>query len=90
MGRITWNSANTTTYSHTPSSPLAQHIGEQLRRQREKLQITIRDVHEKTGLSAAFVCDMENGKQCPGAETLWRLSKALGVPVSYWFKKFEE
>ena len=71
-------------------SPLAAHIGQQLFKLRQKQLATMRDVSEMTGLSHAFISQLENGQSCPGAQTLWTLSQQFDVPISYWFRGYEE
>lgn len=86
MARISWHGAIA---KHEPASPLAAHIGRQMHALRQKRQITQRAAAAAAGLSVAFYCDLENGKRCPGAETLWKLSASWDVPVGYWFRGFK-
>jgi len=69
-------------------SKLSQHIGDQLLKARRKRDVTMRQVADGAGLSPTFVCDLENGRMSPGAETLWRLSQYFEVPIGYWFKGY--
>lgn len=37
---------------------------------------------EESGLSQSFIHAIEAGKKSPTMRSLWKLSKALGVPIS--------
>lgn len=52
--------------------------------------MTVVDLGRMTGLSASMLSKIENGMTSPSLATLERLSKALGVPVTAFFRKFEE
>lgn len=65
---------------------IAKHIGQQLFKLREKRQLTMRDAAKLAGISNPFWCQIENGQSIPTAETLWKMSCGLDVPVSYWFR----
>lgn len=84
--RIKWHGQKAT---QRKDSVLAVHIGKQLFKLRQRHQKTMRDVAESTGLSATFICQIENAQSIPGAETLWILSQAFGVPVGYWFRGYD-
>lgn len=64
---------------------MAEHIGKKLLALRQKHQLTLKHLATDLKMSPAFLCDMENGKQCPGAETLWKLAKRFGVGVEFFF-----
>jgi transcriptional regulator with XRE-family HTH domain len=85
MGRISWHGGSAST---RVKSPLAEHIGKQILKVRDKRQISMREAAEMCGVSLTFFCDMENGKTIPGADTLLKLSNGFGTGVSYWFKGF--
>lgn len=85
MGRISWHGG---TVSARVKSPLAEHIGKQILKARQKRQWTMDRACEVCGLSKAFFCDMENGKTIPGADTLLKLSNGFETSVNYWFKGF--
>jgi transcriptional regulator with XRE-family HTH domain len=69
---------------------LAQHIGSQLLKLRQRDLMTMRTVADKTGISNAFVCQLENGQSVPGADTLWKLAKCFNVPIGYFFKGYKD
>lgn len=67
-------------------SPIAKHIGQKIFDRRVKLNMTQQDIRKLAKLSAAHFCDVENGKVRVGAESLYRIGKALDVGMSYFFK----
>lgn len=85
MGRIDWHGAKS---RQRAKSVLAKHIGQQLLKARQRHQMTMRQVADAAGLSNPFVCQIENGQSIPTAETLWKLSRAFGCPVGYWFRGY--
>jgi transcriptional regulator with XRE-family HTH domain len=55
--------------------------GEFLKKRREELNLTLRDVQDKTGISNAYLSQIENGKVVqPTPSTLEKLAKCYDVP----------
>jgi transcriptional regulator with XRE-family HTH domain len=65
-------------------------IGREVRAFRNKLGITVSDLARATGLSLGMLSKIENGVTSASLTTLQRLSRALGVPVTALFRRFEE
>ena len=65
-------------------------IGREVRAFRNKLGITVSDLAAATGLSLGMLSKIENGVTSPSLTTLQSLSRALGVPVTAFFRRFEE
>ena len=65
-------------------------IGRQVHEYRVKLGMTVTDLARQAGLSAGMLSKIENGATSPSLATLQALSKALNVPVTAFFRKFEE
>lgn len=65
-------------------------IGREVRAFRKKLGITVSDLARATGLSLGMLSKIENGVTSASLTTLQRLSRALGVPVTALFRRFEE
>lgn len=84
--RISWHGAEP---KCEPKSPLSVHIGQQIHKVRQRMQLSLRDLSSQSGLSAAFLCDIENGKRSPSAETLVKLSLATGKPFGWWVQGFD-
>ena len=65
-------------------------IGREVRAFRNKLGITGADLAAAAGLSLGMLSKIENGVTSPSLTTLQALSRALGVPVTAFFRRFEE
>jgi len=58
-------------------------FGERLRRWRTERGVTLRDVSEASGISIAYLSDLERGKLAnPTLDTLTALARALGVSLN--------
>ena len=69
---------------------LEMAIGHEVRTYRKKLGITVADLAAATGMSVGMLSKIENGNISPSLTTLQALSKALGMPITAFFKGFEE
>lgn len=69
---------------------LEASIGRQVREFRTKLSMTVADLAKQADLSAGMLSKIENGMTSPSLSTLQALSRALNVPVTAFFRKFEE
>lgn len=69
---------------------LEASIGRQVREFRRKLDMTVVELARIAGLSAGMLSKIENGITSPSLSTLQALSRALNVPVTSLFRKFEE
>ena len=67
-----------------------QVIGGRLREERRRLGLTLQDVANRSGLSLGMISKIENIQTSPSLRTLARLSQALEVPVTTFFRGFEE
>ncbi len=65
-------------------------IGREVHAFRTKLGITVSDLASAAGLSNGMLSKIENGLISPSLTTLQSLSRALGVPVTSLFRRFEE
>ena len=68
------------------SSP-SGHVGQLLRRLREDRGLSIRELGRISGLSANALSMIERGRTSPSVSTLYRLTDALGVPITAIFRK---
>ena len=64
-----------------PSPPLAT-IAASLRRERERVGISIAELARRAGVAKSTLSQLEAGTGNPSIETLWSLGVALGVPFS--------
>jgi transcriptional regulator with XRE-family HTH domain len=69
---------------------LERAIGHEVRTLRKKLGITGADLASATGISLGMLSKIENGNTSPSLTTLQALALALGVPVTAFFRRFEE
>ncbi|MGF7009189.1 helix-turn-helix domain-containing protein [Aminobacter sp. BE322] len=65
-------------------------IGHEVRAFRKKLGITVADLAATTDISLGMLSKIENGITSPSLTTLQALSRALGVPLTSFFRRFEE
>jgi transcriptional regulator with XRE-family HTH domain len=58
-----------------------EELGRAVRRRREELGLSLRDVADKTSVSASTLSRIENGTGKPDADNIARLTSWLEVPV---------
>jgi len=56
-------------------------LGRAIKRRREELQLSLRDVADVTGVSASTLSRIENGTGKPDADNIARLTSWLDMPV---------
>lgn len=69
---------------------LEQAIGREVRRQREKLGVTISELAKTAGMSAGMLSKIENGATSPSLSSLQALAQALQVPLTTFFRDYDE
>jgi transcriptional regulator with XRE-family HTH domain len=69
---------------------LEMAIGRQVRALRHKIGITVAELAKIAGISQGMLSKIENGAISPSLATLKALSNALNVPVTAFFRKYEE
>jgi transcriptional regulator with XRE-family HTH domain len=67
--------------------PLSVDVGSRLRQLREEQHSSMRGLAIKSGLSANALSMIERGKTSPSVSTLYKLSDALGVPITEFFNQ---
>jgi DNA-binding XRE family transcriptional regulator len=65
-------------------------IGHEVRAHRKQMGLTIADLAAATDMSVGMLSKIETGNISPSLTTLQALSKALGVPLTALFRRFEE
>lgn len=65
-------------------------IGREIRGFRQKQNMTVVDLAQRASLSAGMLSKIENGNAAPSLGTLQALSDALHVPVTAFFRRYEE
>jgi len=68
---------------------LQEHVGSRIRLARKNLNTSQEQVSAETQINQHNISLYERGKSFPPLEHLITLSKALKVPVSYFFEEFE-
>ncbi len=65
-------------------------IGQQVRALRKRLNLTVANVAKQAKLSSGMLSKIENGLTSPSLATLSALAHALNVPVTSFFRGYEE
>lgn len=65
-------------------------IGRELRNFRHQQGLTVADLSSSTGVSVGMLSKIENGNTSPSLTTLKTLAQALNVPLTAFFRRFEE
>jgi transcriptional regulator with XRE-family HTH domain len=73
-----------------PDNQLEMAIGREIRNFRKKMDLTIADLAKLAGLSSGMLSKIENGNASPSLGTLQALSRALNIPFTAFFRKYEE
>lgn len=72
------------------SNRLEISIGREVRRAREKLNLTLNDLARASNISGGMLSKIENGGTSLSLASLQALSKALHVPLTSFFRGYEE
>lgn len=65
-------------------------IGREVRAFRHQAGMTVADLAKRTGLSIGMLSKIENGNISPSLSTLQSLAHALSVPLTSFFRRFED
>ena len=65
-------------------------IGRELRAFRKQQNMTVPDLSKQTAISVGMLSKIENGNTSPSLTTLQTLANALSVPLTSFFRGFEE
>lgn len=76
--------------AETREKVLEVAIGREVRAFRQRQGFTVADLAELTGLSIGMLSKIENGNTSPSLTTLQTLANALSVPLTAFFRGFEE
>lgn len=69
---------------------LEMAVGSQIRTFRKQLKMTAGEVAKQAGLSQGMLSKIERGVTAPSLGALYALARALNVPVTSLFRKYEE
>jgi transcriptional regulator with XRE-family HTH domain len=62
-------------------------LGKRLNKRRTELKLSLRDLAEKTSLTASFLSQLERGITNSSLKSLQRIADALGVPLLYFLSE---
>jgi transcriptional regulator with XRE-family HTH domain len=62
------------------------HLGASLRQLRTAKRLSLRKLAERTGFSASFLSQVENGQASPSIASMERIAAALGVTMGQFFQ----
>lgn len=62
------------------------YIGEQIRQKRQEQHLSQKQLAEKAGISASYLCDIEKGRGDGSIKALQVVAKALQVDIAELFK----
>ncbi|HLF31325.1 MAG TPA: XRE family transcriptional regulator [Xanthomonadales bacterium] len=66
------------------SNPVKRSIGGLLKARRLEQKMTLQEIADRSGLSAAFLSQAERGKATPSIVSLINIAKALGTNIHYF------
>lgn len=78
------------TREHEREKVLEIAIGREVRAYRRQQEITVAELSANTGISIGMLSKIENGNTSPSLTTLQTLANALSVPLTSFFRRFEE
>ena len=61
------------------------HLGEEIKALRKAKRMTLGQLGQATGLSNGFISQIERGQNRPSVTALFKISRALGVSVGWFF-----
>jgi transcriptional regulator with XRE-family HTH domain len=70
----------------TDDLPHAEEIGDQIRQLRKAKGLTLQDLAERIGMSIGYVSQVERNRSTLTVAALKRISEALGVGVTWFFR----
>jgi transcriptional regulator with XRE-family HTH domain len=69
---------------------LMRAIAQRVKEERQRLNFTLREVARRSDVSVAMISKIEQAQTSPSLRTLSRLANALDVPITTFFRGFEE
>lgn len=73
-----------------PRLKLEHHLGMQIKRQRQALELKLADVARIAGISQGMLSKIENAQVSTSLDTLSRLCDVLGLPMSKLFAQYDQ
>lgn len=69
--------------------PDLSYLGKQLRLERNRRGLSLREVARRADISPSMISQIENGLVMPSVSTLWSLTTILGMPIDELFNPSE-
>lgn len=69
---------------------LDRHIGQRLKKLRQKERLSAQALADATDSTQQQISRYENGHNKLSATQLYRIAEALGVPIAWFFRDFEQ
>ncbi len=69
---------------------LEEAVGSQIRKYRKQLKMTVVEIAKKANMSAGMLSKIERGVTAPSLSTMQNLANALNVPITSFFKMYEQ
>jgi len=66
----------------TKADNISARVAQAVKQRREQMELTLRDLASRSGVSASTISDIERGAKSPTIATLDALAQALGLPMS--------
>jgi transcriptional regulator with XRE-family HTH domain len=63
---------------------VSQVVGERIRRRRQELGLTLRELAERIGMTAGYLSRVENQQVTPSLDALQAIAVALRVPMFHF------
>lgn len=63
---------------------ISQVVGERIRRRRQELSLTLRELADRIGMTAGYLSRVENQQVTPSLDALQAIATALRVPMFYF------
>lgn len=76
--------------SEEENARLEMAIGREVRNFRNQMNMTVVELAKEAGLSSGMLSKIENGMTSPSLYTIQALCRALNIPVTALFRRFEE
>lgn len=67
------------------NAPDLSYLGKQLRLERHRRGLSLREVARRADISPSMISQIENGRVMPSVSTLWSLATILGMPIDELF-----
>lgn len=64
---------------------MLEQLGKRIKEQRQKKEMTLKNLSDATGLSTGFISQLERGLTTIAIDSLQKLSEALDVNLNYFF-----